>query len=101
MGMIQNPSVTKLKKHLKDAASYDELTARDQTPWPTSSYHQSEQEVMLRKSRERKEKIRSLSTIPDDPNAVDHRNSSVILFPGQGAQFVGMGAKLLHIPSVK
>merc|ERR1719516_25818 len=26
---------------------------------------------------------------------------SVLLFPGQGAQFVGMGSKLLEIPSVK
>lgn len=26
---------------------------------------------------------------------------SIIVFPGQGSQFVGMGKKLLHIPKVK
>jgi len=32
---------------------------------------------------------------------VDPRETSVILFPGQGAQFVGMGAKLLDYPNVR
>ena len=32
---------------------------------------------------------------------VDLSDKSVILFPGQGAQFVGMGARLLDTPSVK
>lgn len=100
-GLIKNASLPDLEKHLNDATSYVELNACDQVPWPSSSFHQSEAEVILQKSRERKEHIRSLSTIVDDPNQVDHRHSSVLLFPGQGAQFVGMGAKLLHIPSVK
>lgn len=32
---------------------------------------------------------------------VDPGKTSVILFPGQGSQFVGMGKKLLHLPGVK
>ena len=32
---------------------------------------------------------------------VDLSDQSVLLFPGQGAQFVGMGARLLEVPAVK
>jgi len=37
---------------------------------------------------------------PGDP-LLDLGSKSVLLFPGQGLQFVGMGAKLLEVPSVK
>ena len=100
-GLIKNTSLPEIKEHLNDAASYVELNASDQVAWPSSSFHQNEAEVILQKSSKRKEHIKSLSTTADEPNQVDHRDSSVLLFPGQGAQFVGMGAKLLHIPSVK
>ena len=36
-----------------------------------------------------------------EKSGVDLSDKSVILFPGQGSQFVGMGSKLLDIPSVK
>ena len=32
---------------------------------------------------------------------MDPRETSVVLFPGQGSQFVGMGEKLLKYPNVK
>ena len=32
---------------------------------------------------------------------VDLSNKSVLLFPGQGSQFVGMGKKLLEVPTVR
>lgn len=32
---------------------------------------------------------------------VDHSKMSVLLFPGQGAQFVGMGKEVISLPSVK
>lgn len=35
------------------------------------------------------------------PSKVDPSLTSVLLFPGQGAQFVGMGEKLLEIPNVQ
>jgi len=35
------------------------------------------------------------------PRAADDSDSSVLLFPGQGAQFVGMGAGLLDVPLVR
>ena len=34
------------------------------------------------------------------PN-IDHDQTSVVLFPGQGSQFVGMGSKLLAYPGVR
>jgi len=37
---------------------------------------------------------------PGEPE-LDLSSKSVLLFPGQGLQFVGMGAKLLDVPSVK
>lgn len=38
---------------------------------------------------------------PSNEPGVDLSHNSVLLFPGQGAQFVGMGSKLLEVPSVK
>jgi len=38
---------------------------------------------------------------PSTDPGVDLSDQSVILFPGQGSQFVGMGAKLMDTPSVK
>jgi len=38
---------------------------------------------------------------PPSTNVRDLSKESVILFPGQGMQFVGMGAKLLEVPAVK
>ena len=36
-----------------------------------------------------------------DQPIVDLSDKSVLLFPGQGAQFLGMGKRLLETPSVK
>ena len=51
---------------------------------------------------EKKQKPRHPKTVkePEGP-VVDLSDKSVLLFPGQGAQFVGMGKKLLNTPSVK
>eukprot|EP00092_Neocalanus_flemingeri_P012969 GFUD01013973.1.p1 GENE.GFUD01013973.1~~GFUD01013973.1.p1 ORF type:complete len:397 (+),score=87.30 GFUD01013973.1:57-1247(+) len=49
----------------------------------------------------KKRKPRHPPKPPSTEPGVDLSGSSVLLFPGQGAQFVGMGAKLLEIPSVK
>jgi hypothetical protein len=47
-------------------------------------------------TKERK-KPRHPPSPPSDVPGVDFSNKSVILFPGQGFQFVGMGKKLLGI----
>ena len=86
---------------LKDAASYVEYHSDEQVAWPSSSFHQSEAEVVLQRAKIRKEQRRTLSKVTNDPIQEDHRESSVILFPGQGAQFVGMGSKLVHLPNIK
>ena len=46
-------------------------------------------------------KLRHPSKLASNKPGVDLSKNSVFLFAGQGAQFVGMGAKLLEIPSVK
>ena len=51
--------------------------------------------------KKKERKPRHPPKAPSNKPGVDLSKSSVILFPGQGAQFVGMGAKLLEIPSVK
>ena len=50
---------------------------------------------------EKKKKPRHPKTVkePEGP-IVDLSDKSVLLFPGQGAQFVGMGKKMLNTPSV-
>ena len=96
----QSISLPTLSTHLKDAASYVEFHSDEQVVWPSSSFHQTEGEVLLQRARAQKDK-RSLSSSAHDMIKDDHRESSVILFPGQGAQFVGMGSKLLHLPNIK
>ena len=51
--------------------------------------------------KDKKERrVKSNKGNSDEP-VVDLSDKSVLLFPGQGAQFVGMGAKLLDTPSVR
>jgi len=52
------------------------------------------------KEEKRKRKPRHTEKKPGPP-AQDLSNQSVILFPGQGMQFVGMGKKVLEVPAVK
>ena len=98
--IIHKIPATKIKEHINDAATFSETHADHQVMWPSSSYHQNETETLLREARDQKQ-IRSLSKVAHDPRQVDHRENTVIVFPGQGAQFVGMGSKLLHIQTVK
>ena len=51
--------------------------------------------------KEKKERRGKSSKVNSDEPVVDLSDKSVLLFPGQGAQFVGMGAKLLDTPSVR
>ena len=50
-------------------------------------------------------KVRKKPRHPPKPaspeQGVDLSNKSVLLFPGQGSQFVGMGKKLLEVPTVR
>ena len=63
----------------------------DQVAWPSKTHHSPDeaQELLSRPKRQK----RSKKTIPvlDE----DHSDCSIILFPGQGCQYVGMGQKAL------
>ena len=51
--------------------------------------------------KEKKERREKTSKSNKDEPGVDLSDKSVLLFPGQGAQFVGMGTRLLDTPSVR
>jgi hypothetical protein len=57
--------------------------------WSSSPYPASE---ILKKERDQSKKVLRPK--------MDPKKTSVVLFPGQGSQFVGMGAKLLNYPNV-
>ncbi len=61
----------------------------------SSSYPDRELEASLRRHRIRRERSLAL------PQADDDSDQSVLLFPGQGAQYVGMGKELLEVPGVR
>ena len=58
---LQNISLPALASHLKDAASYKEFHSDEQVAWPSSSFHQSESEVLLQQARSKKQ-LRVLMT---------------------------------------
>ncbi|KAG5677290.1 hypothetical protein PVAND_007059 [Polypedilum vanderplanki] len=77
----------KLKDLLESAASgFDQQPTTPEDQWSTTPY--PKEAVFDKRDQGRKAK---------KPN-IDPRETSIILFPGQGAQYVGMAEKLLKIP---
>ncbi|CAH1155762.1 unnamed protein product [Phaedon cochleariae] len=75
-----------LKKLLEDSASFQDITNKEQQ-WVTLPYPEG---TNVRKQGEFEKK-----------NKKDPRDTSIILFPGQGSQYVGMAKNLLKFPMVK
>lgn len=77
-----------LKKLLDDSASFDDVKSQNmQQQWATLPYLDG---TTIRKQGE-------YFTLPKH----DPRNTSIILFPGQGSQYVGMAKNLLKFPMAK
>lgn len=82
------PIDSPLKNLLNDAASFDDVSTQDmQQQWATLPYLKGT-------------KIRKQGDYFRKPKQ-DPRNSSIILFPGQGSQYVGMAKDLLKFPMAK
>lgn len=80
-----------LQKLLNDSAlgtgPYDEISEEDMwitSPYPKGAYTNFQQSQALKSLR---------------PPNIDPRDTSVILFPGLGSQYVGMGRELLKFPA--
>ena len=107
---------------LDEAASYDERLQPDQVKWTTSSYHEVDEAKALlnkhkiRQVKKKKRKTKSLLALTwhfnhrskhdrkkkFEPNEKDDSENSVLLFPGQGAQFLGMGKRVIEVaPSAR
>lgn len=76
-----------LKALLEDAASFEDLSTTNVQQWATLPYPQEA-------------KIRKQGDFFRKPKG-DPRDASVMLFPGQGCQFLGMGKDLLKFPMAK
>ncbi|XP_073975724.1 malonyl-CoA-acyl carrier protein transacylase beg [Rhodnius prolixus] len=77
-----------VKALLDNAASFeDEQAARDENEWSTSPYPKG--------ATSRNQAFHSFRP------RVDPRETSIILFPGQGTQYVGMGSDLVKFPGAK
>ena len=74
----KSPNESPLKSVLQNATLYDELRVKSE--WATQPYPHLPPDM---------EKERT-----------DPREVSVILFPGQGTQYIGMGKKLFKYPGV-
>lgn len=79
-----------VKNLLNSSATFvDEKHKYDYDTWSTLPYAQG---TVLSKSTGRQLAVRA---------KIDPEDTTVILFPGQGSQFVGMAQSLEHIPAAK
>lgn len=78
-----------LKKLLDESASFEDLNAQtEEQQWATLPYPEGT-------------KIRKQGTYFNEKPKSDPREASIILFPGQGSQFVGMAKDLLKYPMAR
>lgn len=81
----ESPPESPLKQLLDDSASFNETKVENlEQKWATLPYTEG---TAIRKQGEYFKKHKH-----------DPRNSSIILFPGQGSQYVGMGKDLVKFP---
>ena len=69
--------------------SFQSSSSSSSPPWQTQGF---ERVTEIRQS--------ALKSKQCPPSELDDSNHNVFLFPGQGTQFVGMGKRLLEVPSV-
>jgi [acyl-carrier-protein] S-malonyltransferase len=93
-------SPDKAKAALDDAANRDHRVSGDQIKWRTSTFHEfDEAKELLNRPKRPKRKV---NAPPPPISSRDDSQGTILLFPGQGAQFVGMGQKVLDVaPSTK
>lgn len=81
-----HPNKIEMSKQLKDIEKYLEFP--------------SDTETFLSKVNDQRNHKRYQANNSFRPK-VDPRQTTILLFPGQGSQFVGMGKKLLQYPKVQ
>lgn len=81
-----------LKNLLDNSASYEDSkkTESPEDSWATLPYSHIDSNAMKRNQADKSFRPK-----------IDPRETSIILFPGQGSQFVGMGKNLIKIPAAK
>ncbi|CAH1123117.1 unnamed protein product [Ceutorhynchus assimilis] len=83
-----------LKRLLEDAASFNDATSTSpEQKWATMPYPEGT-EAQLQESRKQGDFFKQ-------KNQKDPRDSTIILFPGQGSQYVGMTKELQKFPMVR
>ena len=88
------PTFKSSKELLENAVNKDDRFTNDkQDPWTTPTYHEiDEAKKLLKPKKVNFKKYKPPIDIVDE----DHSENSILLFPGQGCQFVGMGKNAIE-----
>lgn len=93
--ILEQPLLFRMNQFCSDVKRTQQLMADSVATKDESPLAVGEEQAKQRKPRHPRPKPPSVEP------AVDFSSKSVLLFPGQGFQFVGMGKKVLEIPTVK
>lgn len=94
--IVAKKTITNLRKFGSNVKSLLENAALGVNSTQTETWSKSPDDIKRPKATKQRDQSKKSTRPRQDPRA-----TSIVLFPGQGSQYVGMTKSLAHIPEVK